>query len=153
MVIVEETDPIDSARTIKVVIGDLTENIGQMICDALSENSDGQLTIETAVTLQSDELIELVQTNDFDIALLVLNNIIFDIPREDIRKRMETGMQLVSELRHRYGVPVIALYGAPRDEVLGGQIVERGANFASLIPCEWKDIESAFYNCLRQDTH
>ena len=148
MNIIEKTDHSNRSRPIKVLIGDCGENIGTMICDWLSKTSDGNLTIKTAITLQSNVLVEFVQNGDFDLALLVLNNMIFNPHEPDVRKRIESGMGLVSELRHKYDLPVIALYGAPRDSSLAKQIMENGAEFASLIPCESKNIESAFYKCI-----
>lgn len=149
MVTIEEAAAINRSRPIKVVIGDLDENIGQTICDSLNDDSGKGLSIETAIALRSDELIELVQADDFDLALLVLNNMIFDPHEADIRERVESGMTLVSELRHKYGLPVIALYGHPNDGSLAKQLMENGAMFASLVPCEWKDIESAFHDCIQ----
>lgn len=148
MDIIEKTGPMDGSRPIKVVIGDFDDNMGQIICDSLSEDSNGgSLVIETTVTKRSDELIEVVQKGDFDLALLILNNMRFD---PDVQDWLEPAMTYISELKHRYGLPVIALYGSPKDESFAGQIMEKGANFASLVPCEWNDIVSAFCNCVNR---
>ena len=105
----------------------------------------------TILTTNIDcEIVKLGKQENYDLSILILNNIKFESgnfpPEERVKKKV---LQLVSHLIELIGKPVIALYGWPREESFSDIVKGAGASFVFQLPCNLDELGDAVEKCLK----
>jgi len=140
----------DKKCDIKILLGNPDEPIN-MVHENIIRNKIGDkynLTFISMSNIDCEELLELAHNHDFDISILVLNNIYPNkiFPDEDRKIGI---LKLIKYLKDHYNKPVIALYGWNLgDPDIANKAVLAGANFCLPIPTEVEDLTNAVEKCL-----
>jgi hypothetical protein len=69
---------------------------------------------------------------DFDLFILMLNNIVFPTGNMPPDKRTKQALKFVAQLKARYQKPIIGLYGWPKEAAYGRRAKMAGAYSAQL---------------------
>ena len=139
---IEETHEIVEPAWLNVLVGDLNENIVDALIDGMFGTPDSLFYLNCCTSQWDTDLIAAAKTGEFDLAVLVLNNIRFEnAPLVETEKRPELALELVEELSREYAIPIVALYGHPRDPEYANRAIRAGAKFANALPCECKTLD------------
>jgi hypothetical protein len=97
--------------------------------------------------IREDELLETAAKQRFDLAILILNNILcapYYLPRRRIMHAAD-GVFLIRRMICLFKVPIIALYGWPDDPLYAARLLEAGE---LKLPCPPEEIKQALRNSL-----
>jgi hypothetical protein len=100
--------------------------------------------------IREDELLETAAKQRFDLAILILNNILcapYYLPRRRIMHAAD-GVFLIRRMICLFKVPIIALYGWPDDPLYPAGLLEAGAAAALKLPCPPEEIKQALQHSL-----
>ncbi|MGB5107075.1 MAG: hypothetical protein WBP42_10225 [Candidatus Zixiibacteriota bacterium] len=137
---------------INVLAGDYDDNVVEMSFDGFFDDPSRGRHSNCCYCLRESDIMAAALSCEFDIAILVLNNIIFDsIQSTDMTDRVEKCMQLISYINRLLRLPVVVLYGYPRDPGIVARALDAGALCAALIPCEIKYFTEPIAQILRFD--
>jgi 2-keto-3-deoxy-6-phosphogluconate aldolase len=107
-------------------------------------------SVRPVVSLREQEIREMVATQHFDLAVLVLNNIVYTGAKgAEIAVRISRGLELVRTLREQYQLPVFVLVGSGHDLGAVERSLEAGASFAVRIPCDTNILVAAIAKHVR----
>lgn len=137
-------------RKVQVLIGDHQDNIGMLIFEWIKEEISDEYDLKAITTPIANELLELAQNNEFDIFILILNNI-KGFPSENLHgvKRVVNVLQLATHLKTAHRRPVVALSGQPDEPTFSEEKAKlSGADFYFPIPCKMKDFMEAIKEIL-----
>jgi hypothetical protein len=131
-------------KPIQVLVGDCSDNVGRVFCDMFSDSSDGKIQLELTESLTADGLLGHAELSRYDIALIILNNMIYGEVEMDLDARAESGIALAQTLIERHHLPVIVLIGAPNDNSLLLRLREVGVKFAAFLPVDFEKFLEVF---------
>ena len=118
----------------KVLIGDISEDIAELIGESLGLWFKDRGRNVTFTRLWTADDIRLIAGRErFDLFILILNNIIYG-SRPESADREKEALELVRHLRETYNVPIIAMEGYMRDPAFARQALDAGADFFFLLP-------------------
>ncbi len=134
---------------VRILVGDHQDNIGAIISSSIEEEIGDRHKFVFKTTPNADELLQIVQHHDFNISILILNNIFFPSGDFFAGNRLEKSLHLITYLKDNYKKPVIALTGWPRDNsFFGEKAIAAGADFFFPLPFEWFEFLDAIEQCL-----
>lgn len=137
---------------INVLAGDFDDNLVELAFDGFFDDPAKGRHSNCCYCRRESDIVAAALSCEFDIAILVLNNIFFDSIRStDMLDRVEKCMQLVTYLDRLLRLPVVVLYAHPRDPGIVDRALDAGALCASLVPCNIKDITVPIAQILRFD--
>ncbi len=151
---INEVDDVLEPAWLNILVGDLNENIVDALVDGMFGTPDSLFYLNCCTSLWDTDIIAAAKTREFDLAVLVLNNIRFESqPLLAIENRPELALELVARLKQEFSIPIVALYGYPNGSEYSDRAIEAGAKFATALPCDVetldKQIMSAFVEGLR----
>jgi|GEM_PF-5583888 hypothetical protein len=120
--------------------------LSRLICELIRKRYD--VEVMTPPALSDAELLGFAKQGLVDLFIIVLNNILYDSKIFPGRFDGESSLHFVSCLRGTYHVPVIALYGYPRETSYAKRLKLTGINFLFSIPCKVKELQDAVGKCL-----
>lgn len=107
------------------------------------------LLTKTPGGISEAELLALAASDNFDVAIVVVNNVSF--PPHEIFRRPATlasdQLTLVAKLK-QFGRPIIALSGWPNDPSHISALGDAGATFASRLPFNDNALKPVLQRCL-----
>jgi hypothetical protein len=127
-------------RQVRVIIGNRYDDTTEYLCELVKEASINKNNLRFLISDDSEEILELADSEAIDIFILIMNNIsCYDY---HIRQRMENSIKLIYHLKSKYGRPVIALSDWTED-LSQIERVESIADFFLPIPFEQSDFIEA----------
>jgi hypothetical protein len=97
-------------KKLRILIGCFQDPLTDIISALIEEASRNKFVHEIGIYFYGEELIENAEKIEIDIFILVLNNIRF-IPDLPVQDRLQNSMNLVNQIKSKYGKPVIVLSG------------------------------------------
>jgi ActR/RegA family two-component response regulator len=132
-------------RQVKVLMAD--EFLKDLFTHMLEEKSSEKYDFYFVTAKTADEILELAQTIEFDIFILVLNNIIFSENNLPVINRLRKALKLVTHLKNTYSKVVLTFSGYS-DINIEEKAKKAGADFYFQLPCKNEDVSEAFTICL-----
>ena len=134
---------------LRVLVCDDQDTFVEFFSACINEVIRGKYDLKVMWTLYADELLELAHSQQFDIFILILNNVCFRPLNLSVRGRVENVWQLVTHLRTMYRRPVIALSGQPDKSPFSEENAKlAGASFFFPLPFKVEDFKEAIEKCL-----
>jgi hypothetical protein len=125
---------------------DLQELFSAIIADVISGTRELKLRVHTST--HALQIMALAARIDFDLFILLLNNIVFPTANMPGEERVTHALKFVAQLKARYQKPIIGLYGWPREEAYGRRAKMAGADFVFIIPEKPLKLRAAVADCL-----
>ena len=136
---------IDKAkkRQVRVLIGELQESTVDFFSELLKTGTKDKYDLKINWALYGEDLLELAENAAFDIFIVTLNNIRFqsDYP---FQGPLEKTLQLISQIKRTYKIPVIALSSQPKELAMAESV----ADFLLPRPFELNPFMEAIEKCL-----
>ena len=133
---------------IRVLIGNLDNNITETISGFIKHAIGEKYHVIVTSTAYCDELLNLTESQAFDIFVLIINNIIFPSDNLPPEKPIEKSLQLITHLRTEYKRPIIALTGLSDDPLFSDKVKLAGADFFFRMPFSPKAFQAAITQVL-----
>ncbi len=111
---------------------DLQEFFTAIIADLIAGNRELKLRVHTST--HAPQIMALAGHIDFDLFILLLNNIVFPTANMPAEERVTQALKFVAQLKTRDQKPIIGLYGWPKEEAYGRRAKMAGADFVFIIP-------------------
>jgi len=97
-------------KKLRILIGCFQDPLTDIISALIKEASRNKFDHEIGIYFYGEELIENAEKIEIDIFILVLNNIRF-IPDLPVQDRLQNSLNLINQIKSKYGKPVIVLSG------------------------------------------
>ena len=95
-------------KKVEIVIGDVNDEIIDLIADCAREAMKGRCDINVSSFKYGEDMLEYTRSGAGDIFIIYLNNIMLRSARS-FEERMENALQLVTHIKTTLGKPVIVL--------------------------------------------
>ena len=129
------------------------ELLRDYLAELIHSVSPSGIAVATVIPsgIREEELLETAVKQNFDVGVLVLNNIFYPPHDQDTRLAMLTldGVSLVRKMTCLFRLPIIALYGWPRIDRHAAILIRAGATSALRLPFETEEMKRALKRCLR----
>lgn len=135
-------------RPISVIIGESDQSIVDCLLGAFDSAFGERPEIDAFTTSSVAELYSYANGHHVDLFVLVLNNLLFSDGNMPPRQRINQALEFVSDLKHVFGIPIIALAGWPKDPRFVGRVLSAGADCFHSLPVRPFDLEKAIRHCL-----
>ncbi len=135
-----------SKTTLDVLVSeeDLQELFSAIIADVIS----GKRELKVHTSTHALQIMTLAAEIDFDLFILMLNNIVFPTANMPAEERVTQALKFVAQLKTRYQKPIIGLYGWPKGEAYGRRARMAGADFVFKVPPKAEELRAAVMECL-----
>lgn len=127
-------------KHLTVLIGESSDVIVELLTDIIQIVIDDAFSIKVLGTHKGAELPGIAQANPVDLFIPILNNLVF--PGGHHRER---ALQLVTDFKKQYGMPIIAIAGLAE---LAGPAKEAGADYFFKMPFKVAEFQEAVRLCL-----
>jgi hypothetical protein len=108
----------------------------------------GEYEVVATSVRYAEEVVIRAQTQEFDLCIVVLNNLFYPTSPSSPEGFMENALKFITQLKHASQSPVIAFTGWPDDPSFGGKVVRAGANCFFWLPFPPADFMEAVKKCL-----
>lgn len=124
------------SQTLRVLIANHEPALTGLIHDVLECQFAGRRAVRTTICQTVEETHDLAAWQDFDLVVLVVNNVILEADDPpDFRRRIAAVVELVTHLKNRHDVRVVALSGFQERGFLH-RLEAAGADVALFLPFE-----------------
>jgi hypothetical protein len=138
--------PTGKKRKLTVLIGDHELGANEVMLSCLARiNKDGD-EIVVVSTGKPERLLEFARNQKFDLCILVLNNILFQVIPWKARRQYT--LDLVVELKRACLAPIIAFAGVTEDILLPEDAERAGVNHFFWMPFSATDFMEAVKKCV-----
>lgn len=133
-------------KSLEVLI--IGSTLVEFLCGIIQESVEDRYDLRITADACADRILGSARDRDFDLFLLILDNIVF--PRGSLlaKSRINEAFRLLIHLKTKYKKPTIALYAWPKHPSYGRQAKLAGADFALEIPCPTEQLREAVKQCL-----
>ncbi len=134
------------------MVSETDEWLAELIAELTHEMARVGVSVATIIppSIRDDDLLETAAKQNFDVAVLLVNNISY--APYDLRSRTvqleRNGVYLVRQMTRLFGKPVIALYGWPQHDLYRSRLLRAGATAALRAPCRTDDLQQELKRCL-----
>jgi hypothetical protein len=132
---------------VKMLFGDYTNNVAEIFVGIIKAKFNEKYDLNFRISNSSEELLEFAKTGEFDISILILNNILFHSGYRDEINIMNDSVQLITQITKETKRPVIAMSGLD-DDSFGERAIVAGANFYFFVIHKKEDFIGAIEKCL-----
>jgi hypothetical protein len=137
-----------SKTTLHVLISehDFQDLFSAIIAEVMPANRELKLRVHTST--HALQIMALAGHIDFDLLILLLNNIVFPTGNMPADSRVKQALKFVAQLKARYQKPIIGLYGWPKGEAYGKRARMAGLDFVFKVPARGEELRTAVADCL-----
>ncbi len=133
----------------RILFGNSNDDLVKVLTRCIEEEFSNQYSFVFEIEDTDSEILRIAKSHDFDIFILVLNNIMFESGNAPAEERVgKKALQLVTYLVQTYKKPVIGLYGWPDDPSYPDRVLKAGASFVFQLPMDMKDFLKTVKKCL-----
>ena len=138
---------------LNILLGSGEEELDKVFGKFLSETFQEEYAVSSIAIKKytSSEIIKISEKFNFDIFIILLNNIIpTDAFNRDLNRTAEV-YEILRYLKKRYQKPIIGLYGSALDDIdFEKKVLKAGADCCLLIPFELEVLHRAVIECLNK---
>jgi CheY-like chemotaxis protein/tetratricopeptide (TPR) repeat protein len=131
-------------RKLRVLVGDFPDHFPAYIGRIIDDATNHEREVVVTHTYHLVQLMELAQGQQFDLCVVVLNNLP-GLPRRD---SPDGQAAFIAKLKQACRCPVMALAGWPDDVSLGEKVMYAGASYFSRLPFPIPEFTEAVKKCL-----
>ena len=106
----QKINPESIEKPIKILISCFKDPLGDLISELIKEASKNRFDPKIGIYFYGEKLLEIAEKSEIDIFILVLNNFRF-IPDLPVQDRLQNSLNLINQIKSKYGKPVIVLSG------------------------------------------
>lgn len=139
-------------HTVRLLVSDRNELVTDFLAELVHEIARLGIKVATIIppTIREADLLETAVKQNFDAAVLTLNNIFYSPYDAATRAQTlaEDSLALVRKMVILFKKPIIALYGWPDDPSYPSRIIEAGATAVFRLPFPSEEFQQALKRCL-----
>jgi CheY-like chemotaxis protein len=136
-------------RQIRVLVGDSDSSLAPLLPRMIEDVLNNEREVVAKSTHLAEQLMKYAQSQEFDLCIVYLNNILFPIVPWSARR--EKVLEFVTQLKQACRSPVIALAGVREDVSLGAEAKRAGAGYFLWTPFSVAEFSEAVNECLIKD--
>jgi CheY-like chemotaxis protein len=136
-------------KHLTILIGDSEKIFIEIISESLQEAVGSECKLRIYASHEAGRLLKLAESHTIDLFVTFLNNILFSDGNMPPEKRMRKVLRLISDVKSKYGGPIIAISGLPE---YAQRAKEAGADYFFPSPFDLNEFRDAVNDCLRLST-
>ncbi len=139
-------------RLVRILSSELDDGIRECLSGFVHEVANEGISVVTLIpsTVHENDLLEKAAEQRWDLAMLILNNIMYSSGERSAPAIIRDAGNLVHKLKQLFGKPILCFYGWLDDPALINIATNAGADGVFRLPCSREDLFPALRRCLDQ---
>jgi hypothetical protein len=137
------------SEIVRVLVGDLIDSgVAEILLEILADSLPSSMSVIDQVIWKDDEILDCICSQDFELVILVANNILYNGPRSRTILKQQS-LELIEKIRHASRAEILVAHGFGEDTHYHDQVKSKGVHFVGKLPIPVENFQLAIRGALK----